>query len=105
MCFEEDHLDAYREKGLVWPPNYQLADATFMKWTSLLPRRAREVAFFYMYQPQDADNKKDESCLFAVHDLTVNIKWKSKAMNISPCAVCSSNMWLRLIEPLANYSS
>ena len=86
-----DHLQAYQEEGLSWPPNMPPA---FAARCEHLPERQREVAFFQAcrHRGQSGQDNTGET----VHDLNYNIDWKSGMLMLCPTIVCSSSLWLRI---------
>ena len=92
-AFEVDHLEAFNQAGMVWPPNldeYPEMKAAMTK--AKLTQREQELAFYYeRMEPLDAESEVE-----MVHDLNLSMKFGSHAPpGLSPCIACSSLLWMR----------
>lgn len=82
--WETDHLTAFQERGLPWPPNFS---NEFTDKTSHLCRRKAEIVWYY------ENTESSEELVDALCDINFSIAWSKLTHGRTACLVGSSHVW------------
>ena len=91
FVFEVDHMQAFQEAGLLWPPSKPLLNEMIGDKISGLSRRSQECIFYHKSLEQS------QRLVRSVVDLTKSLPWQVKqapdeegVAQVLPCLACSS---------------
>ena len=86
--FKVEHLNAYMEAGVAWPPVY---DDDFLEISGCLVPRAQQILWLdHKYHGPTTELKH-----WVAKDLNMTLEWGRCLENVFPCIVSSATMWLR----------
>ena len=89
--YEADHLLAYREMSLTWPPDFK-EDPSFLDRADYLCNRQLEVAWYIARQYEQRGTKVETT-----RDLNMSLSWQQDKTSLDAhCLVSTSRPWLLL---------
>ena len=80
--WHSDHIDAFRQQGLRWPP----AVDPPKRFQAHLPRRLREIIFFHQHGLEEGNED--------ITDINMNINWGYAANGKTCCITSGSTLFL-----------
>lgn len=85
-----EHLSAFTEVGLQWPPAFD-SDPAFVAKVSGLPRRQQELVWFAEHTEGQAEVLKH----WRAQDINMTIDWGRSRQAVVPCIASKSSVWIR----------
>lgn len=89
---EADHLKAYADLNIPWPPDF---DETFIKKTKALGSSSRMREILYLREKVCGEACAAKPGDLTVADLNLSLEWGSWCERHLPCIACSSLLWIR----------
>ena len=90
--FETDHLQAYSQRGMKWPPTEaDYREACLWESIKRMPRRSQECVYYCAIADAEGDPHQKEYC----RDFNLSLPWQvsARCKEAMPCLISSSKMF------------